>query len=47
LLRVPPYLAGTLARMGLRRLKEGRGMAAGQVDASYVRPSDAELFWKG
>ena len=47
LLRVPPCLAGTLARMGLRRLKEGRGVPAEQVDANYVRPSDAELFWKG
>jgi tRNA threonylcarbamoyl adenosine modification protein YeaZ len=47
LLSVPPALAGTLARIGLRRLKEGQGIPAAQVDASYVRPSDAELFWKG
>ena len=47
LLRVLPTLAGTLAQLGLRRLKQGQGVPAAQVDANYVRPSDAELFWKG
>lgn len=47
LLKVPPDLAGTLARMGIERLKRGQGVAAERVDANYVRPSDAELFWKG
>lgn len=44
---VSPDLAGTLARMGIERLKQGMGLTAEAAEANYVRPSDAELFWKG
>ena len=47
LLAVSPNLAGTLARIGIERLKQGRGLAAAAAEANYVRPSDAEIFWKG
>ena len=47
LLAVSPNLAGTLARIGTERLKQGRGLAAAAAEANYVRPSDAEIFWKG
>ena len=47
LLAVSPNLAGTLARIGIERLKQGRGLEAAAAEANYVRPSDAEIFWKG
>lgn len=46
-LAVSPNLAGTLARLGIERLQQGRGLAAAAAEANYVRPSDAEIFWKG
>ena len=46
-LTVAPMLAGTLARMGIERLKQGLGLTAEAAEANYVRASDAELFWKG
>ena len=44
---VAPNLSPTLARLGLRRLRQGRGVPAAQAEANYIRLSDAELFWKG
>jgi tRNA threonylcarbamoyladenosine biosynthesis protein TsaB len=44
---VAPQLAGTLARIGIERLRKGEGLSAEAAEANYVRPSDAELFWKG
>jgi tRNA threonylcarbamoyladenosine biosynthesis protein TsaB len=46
-LSVSRSLAGTLARMGLTRLQQGQGRDAAAAEANYVRPSDAEIFWKG
>ena len=43
---VSPSLAGTVARMGVARFRQGRVGAALTADANYVRASDAELFWK-
>jgi tRNA threonylcarbamoyladenosine biosynthesis protein TsaB len=43
---VQPGLAATLAQLAAKRLRNNGGVAAAQVDANYVRPSDAELFWK-
>jgi tRNA threonylcarbamoyladenosine biosynthesis protein TsaB len=45
--RISATLAGTLGRIGLRRLKEGKATDALGLDANYVRRSDAEIFWKG
>ncbi len=47
LVKVAPNLAPTLARVGLRRLRQGLGVPAAQAAANYIRLSDAELFWKG
>ena len=44
---VPPLLAGALARMGLQTIARTGGRSAVEVDANYIRASDAELFWKG
>ena len=46
-LAITPNMAGTLARIGIERLKQGTGLSANAAEANYVRPSDAELFWKG
>jgi len=46
ILPVPNHLAPALAKMGVERLKKGLAVAPAAVDANYVRPSDAELFWK-
>jgi tRNA threonylcarbamoyladenosine biosynthesis protein TsaB len=45
--RISATLTGTLGRIGLRRLKEGKTTDALGLDANYVRRSDAEIFWKG
>jgi tRNA threonylcarbamoyladenosine biosynthesis protein TsaB len=47
LLTISPALAGTLAQIGLERLRLGEGVSPEAAGANYVRPSDAELFWKG
>ena len=39
----PRALAGAIARIASR----GLGIDPADVDANYVRRSDAELFWKG
>lgn len=43
---VSPQLADALAREALQRLRKGQGVSAAATDANYVRPSDAEVFWK-
>ncbi|MBI4463213.1 MAG: tRNA (adenosine(37)-N6)-threonylcarbamoyltransferase complex dimerization subunit type 1 TsaB [Acidobacteria bacterium] len=43
---VSPHLAGVLAQIATSRLRKGLGVSSLAVDASYVRASDAELFWK-
>ena len=45
--RASPILAGTLGRIGMRRLRDGKTTDALGLDANYVRRSDAEIFWKG
>jgi tRNA threonylcarbamoyladenosine biosynthesis protein TsaB len=44
-------VAGTLvepvARLGFRDHQRGKPQAAGDLDAYYIRRSDAELYWKG
>ena len=46
LLSVGPQLAVPLARVAFRRWQSGRIAGAAEVDANYVRASDAELFWR-
>jgi tRNA threonylcarbamoyladenosine biosynthesis protein TsaB len=40
-------LAPLIGKTGLRRAIEGRFTSALELDAKYVRRSDAEIFWKG
>jgi tRNA threonylcarbamoyladenosine biosynthesis protein TsaB len=43
---VSPLLAPTIGKLGRRLLALGRVTDPLQLDANYVRRSDAELFWK-
>ena len=40
-------LVGSVARLGFRDYRRGKQQAAGDLDALYIRRSDAELNWKG
>ncbi len=42
----PRTLAGAIGRIAMRRLREGLAQDPADVDANYVRRSDAELMWK-
>jgi tRNA threonylcarbamoyladenosine biosynthesis protein TsaB len=42
----PRALAGAIARIALKRFETGHTLDPADVDANYVRRSDAELFWK-
>jgi len=46
ILQVSPCLAGSLARITIRRLQRGQDVEAALAEANYIRLSDAELFWK-
>lgn len=39
-------LAPVIGRIGYRRAQEGKLLAADELEANYVRRSDAEIFWK-
>ncbi len=45
--RVSSVRAPMIGRIGLAALAEGRFTDALELDANYVRRSDAEIFWKG
>jgi tRNA threonylcarbamoyladenosine biosynthesis protein TsaB len=42
----PQAIAGAIGRIALGELRQGRAVDPAEVDANYVRRSDAELFWK-
>jgi tRNA threonylcarbamoyladenosine biosynthesis protein TsaB len=42
----PRAIAGAIARIAHERLRAGRAVDPGEIDANYVRRSDAELLWK-
>jgi tRNA threonylcarbamoyladenosine biosynthesis protein TsaB len=42
----PRAIAGALGRIAMRRLHEGLAQDPAEIDANYVRRSDAELLWK-
>jgi tRNA threonylcarbamoyladenosine biosynthesis protein TsaB len=44
--RAPRALAGTIAQIAARRFSDGLALDPAQIDANYVRRSDAELFWR-
>jgi tRNA A37 threonylcarbamoyladenosine modification protein TsaB len=40
-------LVEAVARLGFRDYRTGKQQAASDLDAHYIRRSDAELYWKG
>jgi tRNA threonylcarbamoyladenosine biosynthesis protein TsaB len=46
IVETPRALAGAIARIAETRYRCGRAADPAEVDANYVRRSDAELFWK-
>ena len=42
----PRAIAGAIARIALAKFRQGLAVDPAEVDANYVRRSDAELFWK-
>lgn len=42
----PRALAGAIARIAWTEFRHGRACDPAEIDANYVRRSDAELFWK-
>jgi tRNA threonylcarbamoyladenosine biosynthesis protein TsaB len=45
-MQVPKSLAGAIGRIAFDRLLTGEVLDPGEIDANYVRRSDAELLWK-
>ena len=41
---VEPLSAGAVARLGWRKLRQGQAVSPEQLDANYIRRSDAEIF---
>jgi tRNA threonylcarbamoyladenosine biosynthesis protein TsaB len=46
IVEAPRALAGAIGRIALDRFRQGLAVDPAEVDANYVRRSDAELFWK-
>jgi hypothetical protein len=44
--QAPKALAGSIGRIAFGRLLTGEVLDPAEVDANYVRRSDAELLWK-
>ncbi len=44
--RTPPAIAAAVARLAIESLARGNAGDAANLDANYVRRSDAELFWR-
>ena len=45
-IEAPRAMAGAIAVIALAKLRQGLAVDPAQVDANYVRRSDAELLWK-
>jgi tRNA threonylcarbamoyladenosine biosynthesis protein TsaB len=45
-LEAPLSLAGSIGSIALNRFLQGEALDPGEIDANYVRRSDAELLWK-
>jgi hypothetical protein len=46
LVQAPKVLAGSIGRIAFDRLLTGEVLDPAEIDANYVRRSDAELLWK-
>jgi tRNA threonylcarbamoyladenosine biosynthesis protein TsaB len=42
----PRLLAGAIARIAAKRFEAGLAQDPAEIDANYVRRSDAELMWR-
>ena len=42
----PKALAGAVARIAVERFTAGKAQDPGEIDANYVRRSDAERLWR-
>jgi tRNA threonylcarbamoyladenosine biosynthesis protein TsaB len=47
ILTIDPVNAGTIARVGWRKLLAGETVSSEELEANYIRRSDAEIFAKG
>lgn len=45
-IQAPKALAGSIVRIAFERLLTGEALDPAEIDANYVRRSDAELLWK-
>jgi tRNA threonylcarbamoyladenosine biosynthesis protein TsaB len=45
-IHAPPSLAGAIAQITARRFSQGLAQDPAEIDANYVRRSDAELLWR-
>jgi tRNA threonylcarbamoyladenosine biosynthesis protein TsaB len=45
-IEAPPVLAGVIGQIAMKRFERGLARDPAEVDANYVRGSDAELLWK-
>ncbi len=45
-IEAPLSIAGALGKLALRNVRDGLAQDPADIDANYVRRSDAELFWK-
>jgi tRNA threonylcarbamoyladenosine biosynthesis protein TsaB len=45
-IQAPRALAGAIAQIAVRRFSLGQALDPAQIDANYVRRSDAELLWR-
>lgn len=46
IVHAPPELAQAIGTIAVQRIAQGRAQDPAEIDANYVRRSDAELFWK-
>lgn len=46
IIEAPRGLAGAIGRIAFEKFRRGQAVDPAEVDANYVRRSDAELFWK-
>lgn len=44
--KVPDFLAASIARLAVEAVQRGESQTPAQIDACYIRRSDAELNWK-
>lgn len=44
---LPPISAAAVARLGWRKIQSGETVTAGQLEANYIRRTDAEILAKG